>query len=233
MIAIAPRHLFALGIAGIADVLPAGARVGLLGLLLLRLLAGTVLRLPGILRVLLVLLRVPRFVLLRHETVLSLTRPSRPERWDGCDGRHRARHGGSTCRAAQRFLWDRQEPAPEPRRSIAGRDTNPGKDIDMAREDRETRRLKSSVRSLQSALATIAGDIETIGQSGKTAGLEQARAKLDDIREQVGDLVNEQMERAEEIGENVRRQVVDNPFTAVSVAFVAGLAAAVLLGTRR
>lgn len=103
----------------------------------------------------------------------------------------------------------------------------------MAREDRETRRLKSSVRSLQSALATIAGDIETIGQSGKTAGLEQARAKLDDIREQVGDLVNEQMERAEEIGENVRRQVVDNPFTAVSVAFVAGLAAAVLLGTRR
>ncbi|MCC7274190.1 MAG: hypothetical protein IT561_16100 [Alphaproteobacteria bacterium] len=103
----------------------------------------------------------------------------------------------------------------------------------MAKEDREMRRLQASVRSLQGALATIAGEIESIGATGKTVGLDQAKAKIDEIREQIGDLVTGQIERAEEVGESVRRSVVENPFTAMSAAFVAGLAAAVLLGARR
>ncbi len=103
----------------------------------------------------------------------------------------------------------------------------------MAKEDRDMRKIRSSVRSLQGALASIAGEIETIGATGKTVGLDQAKMKLDEIREQIGDLVSEQIERAEEVGETVRRSVVENPFTAMSAAFVAGLAAAVLLGARR
>ena len=89
--------------------------------------------------------------------------------------------------------------------------------------------MKSSVRSLQSALSAIAGDIERIGASGGTAGLEQAKAKLDDLREQIGDLVTDPIERAEEMGEQVKKTVADNPFTAIAAAFAAGIAAALLL----
>lgn len=102
----------------------------------------------------------------------------------------------------------------------------------MARTDREVRQLKSNVQSLQSALAAIAGDIEQIGAStgaAGAAGLEQAKLKLEDLREQIGDLVADQIERAEEVGDQVKRSVADNPMTALAAAFAAGVAAAILL----
>lgn len=102
----------------------------------------------------------------------------------------------------------------------------------MARTDSEIRHLKSNVQQLQSALAAIAGDIEQIGSSAGAAGaasIEQARLKLDDLRAQIGDLVSDQVDRAEEVGEQVKRSVAENPMTALAAAFAAGVAAALLL----
>lgn len=102
----------------------------------------------------------------------------------------------------------------------------------MARTDREVRQLKGDVQSLQSALSAIAGDIEQLGASTGAAGaaqLEQAKRKLEELREQMGDLLSEQIDRAEEIGDQMKRSVADNPMTALAVAFAAGVAAAVLL----
>ncbi|BBK29988.1 ElaB/YqjD/DUF883 family membrane-anchored ribosome-binding protein [Stella humosa] len=102
----------------------------------------------------------------------------------------------------------------------------------MASTDREVRKMKSSIQSLQGALATIAGDIEQLGAStgaAGAAGLEQTKAKLDDIRLQIGDLLHDQIERAEEVTDSVKRSVSDNPMTALAAAFAAGVAAAILL----
>ncbi|WP_374447919.1 hypothetical protein [Stella sp.] len=102
----------------------------------------------------------------------------------------------------------------------------------MARTDSEIRQLERSVQSLQGALAAIAGDIEQIGSSAGAAGaagIEQAKLKLEDLRGQIGDLVSDQMDRAEEVGEQVKRSVAENPMTALAAAFAAGVAAAILL----
>ena len=102
----------------------------------------------------------------------------------------------------------------------------------MVTSDRDVRQLKASVQSFQGALAAIASDIERAAASGGAAGLEQAKAKLEDIREQIGDLVSDQVERAEEMGETVKKSVADNPFTVIAAAFVAGVLASLLLSRR-
>ncbi|BBK35834.1 hypothetical protein STAQ_09120 [Allostella sp. ATCC 35155] len=102
----------------------------------------------------------------------------------------------------------------------------------MARTDREIRQLKGDVQSLQSALSAVAGEIEQFGASTGAAGaaqLEQAKRKLEDLREQMGDLFSDQVERAEEMSDQMKRSVADNPMTALAVAFAAGVAAAILL----
>ncbi|MGE0722836.1 MAG: hypothetical protein AB7O45_00600 [Alphaproteobacteria bacterium] len=102
-----------------------------------------------------------------------------------------------------------------------------------ANVDRDVRKLKSSVKSLQGALAAVADDLAQIGASGKTQGLDAAKAQIDEIRDQIGSLMQEPLERVEEMGQAVSQTVRENPMTAVATAFAAGLAAALLLSHRR